>query len=563
MKIIVDMGIKIQTLLRKLFVITIALSTTYTKYSVAQTTSQGKFDKPPKLVVGIVIEEMRYEMLLRYWDSFGENGFKKIINEGAFCTQAHHNYLITQNGPGQASIVTGAYPSAHGIVSDTWYNRLSGNVVGCADESRFNLMNGEISMGNYSPSNVMCSALGDEIKLASNERSKVISISLNPVSSVISGGRMADYAFWFDHHSGGWMTGSYYTDTLPHWVKEFNAKGFQDIYIRKSWASMYSLGENYKNSLPDNSDFETGFKNYRNTFPYELSYLRNRSGNYKYLKYTPFGNTFTKDFAVSAVVANDLGKDEYSDLLLISFSATKYTGELFGPRSVEMEDLFLRLDQDLEHFMKFLDDEIGMENVLVYITSDRGVADIPEYLQSKRQNAGVYEGSKAVALLNSYLGILYEEGEWISNYYYRQLYINQSLLDKTGADISEIQQRIADFMVQFNGVAQAFPASTILSGNFEEGVAGKIRNSYHQKRSGDVIVNLEPGWIEKNGDVTNSGSGYNYDTHVPIIWYGWNVKPQNIDYFIDVTDIAPTVSWILKISAPNAAVGKPIYKITE
>lgn len=525
--------------------------------------AQDQFNKPPKLVVGIVIEEMRYEMLLRYWDSFGENGFKKIINQGAFCTQTHHNYLITQNGVGQASIVTGTYPYHHGIISDSWYNRLTDKTIGCADESKFNLINGQISLGNYSPKNIMSSTIGDELKLATNDSSKVISISLNPVSAVISGGRLADYAFWFNHHDGGWITSNYYSATLPMWVKEFNAKGFQDVYMRKNWASMYSLNNNYKNSLPDNSDFEIGFSNYRYTFPYDLSYLRNRSGNFKYLKYTPFGNTYTKDFAVSVVVNEDLGKDSFTDFLSISFSATNYSGELFGPRSVEIEDIFLRLDKDIEHLISFLDDEIGLENTLIYITSDRGVSDVPEYLISKKQNAGVFDRDKAVTLLNSYLSILYRDGEWIKSYYSRQIYFNQQLVDETGVDLNELQNKVANFMVQFNGVANALPASIINSTNFESGINQKIQNSFHQKRSGDVIINLEPGWIEKDGNVTKSGSGYEYDTHVPLIWYGWRVKPIRIDEPTEIIDIAPTISWILKITSPNASVGNPIFEIIE
>lgn len=525
--------------------------------------AQNQFNKPPKLVIGIIIEEMRYEMLLRYWDSFGENGFKKIINNGAFCTQTYHNYLITQNGVGQASIVTGTYPFYHGIISDTWYNRLTGETIGCADDSKFNLMDGVVQMGNYTPKNIMTSTIGDELKLATNDSSKIISISLNPISSVISGGRLADYAFWFNNHDGGWITGNYYIDTLPKWVKDFNAKGFQEVYMRKNWASMYSLTNNYKNSLPDNTDYEIGFRNYRYTFPYDLSYLRNRSGNFKYLKYTPFGNTYTKDFAVSTIVEEKLGKDDFTDFLTISFSATNFSGELFGPRSVEMEDLFLRLDQDLEHFISFIDDEIGIENTLIYITSDRGVSDVPEYLISKKQNAGVFDGEKAVTLLNSYLSILYQDGEWIKSYYSRQIYFNQELVDKSGVDLNELQDKVANFLVQFNGVANALPAHIINSTNFESGINKKIQNGFHQKRSGDVIINLETGWIEKNGNVTKSGSGYEYDTHVPLIWYGWKVKVNRIDEPVEVIDIAPTISWLLKITAPNASIGKPVYQILK
>jgi len=529
----------------------------------AQNKPESFKNKTPKLVVGIVIEEMRYEMLLRYWDSFGNEGFKRIIDNGSLCTNAKFNYLITQNSVGHATIVTGTNPAYHGIIANTWYNRLTDKVIYSTDDTKFSIVNGNISLSNYSPQNILVSTIGDEIKIAYNEKSRVISVALNPVSSVISGGRFADYAFWFNDNDGTWITGSYYSDTLPNWAKEFNQKKFQDIYMNKSWSTINSLSDNYKSSLPDNSAFEIGFKNYRNTFPYELSFLKSKSGNHKYLKYTPYGNTYTKDFAASAIIGENLGKDEFPDFLSVSFSVTNYVGELFGPRSVEMEDTYLRLDKDLAHFIDFLDQEIGIENVLIYITSDRGVSDVPDYLISKKQNAGVFDGQQCVTLLNSYLSILYSEGEWIKMYYSRQFYINQKLLDKTGILASEIQSRIADFVVQYAGVANAIPASVLLSTNFESGINKKIQNSFNQKRSGDVLVNLEPGWIEKNGNIAASGSAYNYDTHVPLIWYGSNLSKSRIDYEIDMTDIAPTISWILKINSPNSSTGKPIVEIIQ
>jgi len=204
-----------------------------------------------------------------------------------------------------------------------------------------------------------------------------------------------------------------------------------------------------------------------------------------------------------------------------------------------------------------------LENVLIYITSDRGVSDVPEYLISKKQNAGIFDGQNCITLLNSYLSVLYREGDWIKMYYSRQFYMNQNLIDQSGVLASEVQSRIADFVVQYSGVANAIPASVLMSTNFESGINKKIQNSFNQKRSGDVLINLEPGWIEKNGNVTTSGSAYNYDTHVPLIWYGWKIPKSRIDAEVDITDIAPTISWILKINSPNTSTGKPITGLTQ
>jgi len=525
--------------------------------------SQKKFSNPPKLIVGITIEEMRYEMLLRYWDAFTDDGFKQVIDEGALCTQVHHNYLITQNAPGHATIVTGTNPSYHGIIADRWYDKLSKKYIGAADEKKYNLMNGRITFGNFTPENLLASSIGDELKLATNDSSKVISIATNPVSSVISGGRLADYAFWFNDENGKWITGNYYIDSLPEWVHEFHEKDFRNIYMKQTWSTLYSLEENYQSSLPDDNPFEIGIRLYRYTFPYDLNYLKNRSGNYKYLKYTPFGNTYTKDFAISTIIGENLGKDNFTDFLNVSFSASSYAGDLFGPRSVEIEDVFLRLDRDIKHFIDFLNNHIGIENVLIYITSDRGVADVPEYLKYKKQNAGIFEPQKALSLLNSYLSILYGDGDWIDFYQSGQLYINQQMIDQSGVVLSEIQEQAAGFLVQYSGVADAVPAMSLINSQFTAGVKEKMQNSFHQKRSGDVIVNLEPGWIEKDGKTTGSGSGYNYDTHVPLIWYGWKVKNSRIDENIETTAIAPTIAWILKITSPNASIGKPVYQIIE
>jgi len=333
--------------------------------------------------------------------------------------------------------------------------------------------------------------------------------------------------------------------------------------MKQTWSTLYSLEQNYQSSLPDDNPFEIGIRLYRYSFPYDLNYLKNRSGNYKYLKYTPFGNSYTKDFAISAIMGEGLGKDEFTDFLSVSFSASGYAGDLFGPRSVEIEDIFLRLDQDVNHFIDFLDHHIGLENVLIYITSDRGVADVPEYLKYKKQNAGVFEPQKALSLLNSYLSILYGEGEWVKYYQSGQLYLSQQLIDQSGVSLSEIQEQAASFLVQYSGVADAIPGMSMVTNQFTAGIKEKMQKSYHQKRSGDVMVNLEPGWIEKDGKATGSGSGYNYDTHVPLIWYGWKIKNIRIDKSLEVTDIAPTIAWILQITSPNACVGEPIYQIIE
>jgi predicted AlkP superfamily pyrophosphatase or phosphodiesterase len=516
----------------------------------------------PKLIIGIVVEQLRYEMINRYFDVLSEDGIKRLINEGAFCKQAYFNYSLTNSGPGCATIVTGANPNVHGIISDKWYDDLAEKEMSCIEGNKFKYMNGKVSYGNFSPKNILSSSIGDEIKLAYNDSSKIISIGMNPVSSVMSGGRAADYAFWFEDGTGKWNTGNYYSDSLPQWVKDFNNKNFQDIYIKRTWTSFFSL-DNYKTSLNDNSKFEFGFSHYRKTFPYELSFFKSRSSDYKYLKYSPFGNTYTKDFALTAIVEEKLGKDEYPDFLSVNFSGNSYLGKYFGPRSVETEDMYVRLDKDIAHFLKFIDDNIGKENVLIYFTSDHGVAEVPDYLKWNKINSGIFNGQKSIALLESYLQILYGEGRWVNKYCAKQIYLNRKQIDKSNISITEVQEKVVNFMTQFNGVANALSATTLQTTNFNSGVFNIMQNSFNQKRSGDVIINLEPGWIEKTNKLTTAGSLYNYDRHVPLIWYGWETKNISVDSNVDMIDIAPTISWILGISNPNAAQGKALYNIVK
>ncbi|MEA3317942.1 MAG: alkaline phosphatase family protein, partial [Bacteroidota bacterium] len=472
----------------------------------------------------------------------------------AFCKQAYYNYALTSNASGAATIVTGVGPNIHGIISDNWYNDLAEKEMSCVEGDRIKYINGKVSFGNFSAKKILSSTIGDEIKLAYNDSSKVISIGMNPINAVLSGGRGADYAFWFEDATGEWITGNYYSDTLPQWLKDFNSKNFQDVYIKRAWTSFFSLN-NYETSLNDDSKFEFGFSHYRKTFPYELSFLKSRSSDYKYLKYTPFGNTYTKDLANTIIIEEELGKDKYTDFLSVNFSGYSYLGKYFGPRSVETEDMFVRLDKDIAHFLKFIDDNIGKENVLIYFVSDHGVAEVPAYLKSKRMNAGIFNGEKSIALLESYLQLLYGDGKWINKYLSKQIYLNRKQIDKSNITRSEVQEKVVNFMTQFNGVANALSASTLQTTNFNSGVYKLMQNSFNQKRSGDVIINLEPGWIEKTKNLTSSGSLYNYDRHVPLIWYGWNVKNMSVNSEVDISNIAPTISWILGISNPNAAEG--------
>ncbi len=516
----------------------------------------------PKLVIGIIVDMMRYDYIYRYWDKFETDGFKRLINEGTFCKNANYNYLFTQTGAGHATIFTGTTPSYHGIISNSWYLRLKDKIVYCTEDDKVKTVGSDSNEGQASPKHLLTTNLGDELKLSNKQKSKVIGIALKSYASILSAGHSADAAYWFDNKTGNWITSSFYQDSLPGWVKEFNNKKFPDLYIQREWLTLLPI-EQYTESLEDDNPYEAGFGKQLRTFPHNLNNLKKITTRYNILKSTPFGNTLTKDFAIAAIVNEELGKDQYTDLLVCSFSSTDYVGHLFGPTSIEVEDIYLRLDKEIAHFLNFIDDYIGKENVLLFLTADHGAVNIPQYLKDLKIPAGYFNNKSAITLLKAYLNAIYGQGEWVSAYNEQQLYLNHNLIEDSKISLEEIQTNTAQFIIQFTGVANAITATTLQTTNFTKGIFEKMQNSYNQKRSGDVIINLEPGWLEQTEMSTSHNTAYRYDTHVPLIWYGWKINRSIITRPILITDIAPTIATFLNISFPNGCTGEPIRELTE
>jgi len=550
--------------MKKIFSLILLVSLPF--WVMAQSSSRIPSEKP-KLIVGIVVEQMRHDYINKFWDKFGEGGFKRLLNEGTYCKNANFNYLFTQTSVGHATIVSGTNPSYHGIVADEWYGRLKDKVINCVADDKEKTIGGSYDAGRMSPRQLLTTTIGDEIRLASYNKSKVIGISLQGKSAILSTGQTANAAYWFDDETGNWVSSSFYMQDLPAWVRTFNEKKFADLYMARKWETKFSLADYTTRCLPDDNKYESGIEG-RKTFPYnlaEMGMVSNSKNKKKYnlLKYTPFGNTYTKDFAIATIVNDSLGKDDNTDLLMISFSATEFIGQNFGTESIEVMDAFIRLDEDLEHFLNFLDQELGKQNILVFLTSDHGAAQNPDYLADKGIPVGFFSQNSALSLLKSYLNVVYGRGEWIKNYYAQQLYLNRDLIEDSKFNLADVQQKVAQFMLQFTGVANTITATTLQTAYFPDGVFSKIQKSYNQKRSGDVLINLDPGWIEKNGNATTHNSSYSYDTHVPLIWYGWKVKRASIFEPVDMVDIAPTISYFLNIASPNATVGKPIIGLVS
>jgi len=514
----------------------------------------------PMLVVGIIVSEMRYEYLNRYWDMFSEGGFKKLVSTGTVFRNAHHDYLLAESGAGYASIATGAYPDVHGIVANFWYERLKENTKYCIGDDNIQTIGGNYESGKYSPSNLLALNTSDQLKLSSNFASKVFSVSLDPVGAVISGGHTADAAYWYDNYSGKWITSSYYCDSLPQWVNEFNSKDIAGIYLSRTWETKLPI-DKYLNNFTKNQQ-EKGFSGIKG-FPYDLnliSMISKKERNYSVLKETPFGNTYTKDMAISIIINEELGKNLNTDWLNVCFSGTSYAGKNFMPLSVEMQDLYLRLDEDIAHFLSFLDENIGLKNVLIFFTAENAIANEPSYLQEHKMPGGYFNYNSAISLLTTYLNVIYGTGDWVKFYYSQQIYLNRELIEDSRLSLAEFQDRVARFMVQFEGVSSALTAENLMTNNYTHGIFEKMQKNYHQERSGDIILGLSPGWIEK-GIERATASSFRYDTHIPLVFYGWKTGRSVITRDVSVTDIAPTLAVLLNISRPQSAQGKVIEEL--
>lgn len=537
--------------------------------ALSQIFAQGAYIPPekPKLVIGIVIEQFRYDYIDKYWDNFSEGGFKRLINEGTFCKNASYDFFFTQSAPAHATLVTGTDPRVHGIIADNWYHPLRDEIVYCTSDSDADPVGGSFERGLHSPVNLLPSTFGDELKLSNGGKSKVFSVGLKENASILSGGHSANAAYWYDEITGTWMTSTHYLDSLPAWVNEFNGMMLSDTYLNGEWKTLLPHDQ-YNRSLADTNKYEIGIEG-QSWFPYDLKKMSsssvlgilNKKRDYSFLKEVPAGNTFTSDFAIRLIDEESLGEDDITDFLSVSFSATDNIGHNFGPSSLEMADAIVRFDRDLSHFMDYVIAKIGKKNVLIYLTSAHGVAESPDLLRDKKIPAGHFKFNQALTLLKSYLNVLYGQGNWVKGYYEKQIYLNRTLIEDAELSLSEVQNLSARFITQFNGVSFAVAANVIENNDFSRGYYRMIRNSYDPVRSGDIIINLKPAWVENGKYVTNHNSPYEYDSHVPLVWYGWTVNRASITRKINMNELAATLSSLCRVQVPNACVGEPMTEL--
>lgn len=524
----------------------------------AQQKPQQSFnpENRPKLAVGIVVDQMHYEYLTRYWHHYGDDGFKRLVNRGYNFANNHFNYFPTYTGPGHAAVYSGATPSVNGIVGNSWFDRDLGRNMYVVEDTSVNTVGGTGEVGQMSPANLTSNTFVDELKMVSNN-SKVVAVSLKDRGAVLAAGHIGDMAFWYDSDEGNFVSSTWYIDELPEWVRQFNREGNARTYSSKTWEPLLPLDQ-YAESNPDNSPYEGPLAwEEKPVFPHELG--RNDSGTYWPVTLSPFGNTLVKDFAKRAIDGENLGQDDITDVLAISFSSTDYIGHQFGPHSVEVQDAYLRLDRDLADLLETLDEKVGEGNYLVFLTSDHGAVDVPAQLVDKGLPGGYIDSESVSQQLTEYLADKYGEEKWIRAMANQQIYLDRELVREKGISLKEMQEDVAEFLLQFDGVLSTNTANNFRNRQFSEGLQAMYQRGFQYQRSGDIFIQLKPGWlISSSRTGTTHGSPYNYDTHVPMLLYGWGV-PNGVSYEkTAVTQLAPAISVLLQIPFPNGSEANPL-----
>ena len=533
----------------------------------------------PKLVVGIVVDQMRFDYLERYKEKYGEGGFKRILGGGFSFKNAHFDYVPTETAPGHSSIYTGTTPSVHGIIGNSWFDRYQNKSVENIEDPAVLLVGtAQPATRGASPVNLRAETITDQLRWGSNFHSKVISVSFKDRGAILPGGHTPTGAYWLDTQTspGYFVTSSYYTDAVPPWVSKFNALGKGNDYLDRTWNTLYPI-ETYTESAPDDNPYETILPGKSSpTFPYDFKAMRKdfqAAGNeYQLLWMSPWGNTMLTEFAEEAITSEQLGKGEATDMLCISYSVTDVMGHSFGPQSVEVEDIYLRLDQDLAGLMEFLDEQVGEDEYVLFLTADHGVVPVISQLDAYGIPSGIIPSNLYKDSLDQYLRARFGKKPWIQFFGHEYLYLNHFLIEHSeGADLEEIQEASAEFLRNLPNIRYALTASELQEEEYTDGVRRLMQHGFYPKRSGDVFLAYDPGFMvsynpkatAKDIRGTGHGTAYNYDTQVPILWYGKSIPHGTSARQVHTTDIASSLAVLLDLQMPSGATQEPLLELFE
>lgn len=510
----------------------------------------------PALIVGLVVDQMRWDYLYRYQALYSNNGFKRLLKEGFSCENTMIPYTPTYTAPGHACVYTGSVPAIHGIVGNSWYNRDTKKYVYCTEDSTASTVGSTGDAGQMSPKNMWATTITDELRLSNNFKSKVIGIALKDRGAIIPAGHSANAAYWYDDKVGKFISSTHYFTALPTWVNAFNEQDLPGQYMKKDWNTLLPLSK-YDLSSADEVSYEwniTGEKTV--TFPHKLSSITKEK--YAAFKTTPFANTYTFDFARAAIENESLGKNTVPDFLALSISSTDYIGHSFGPNSVEVEDTYLRLDKEIADFLTYLDNKVGKGNYLFFLSADHGAAHVPAFLAEHKIPGGGVDDAVIKERLEKILEEKLNVKHAIDKLVNYQVYLTDSMRHN-----EEIRETIITALIKEEAVQTAFDLHELAETNLVEPIKSRVSNGYHPRRSGDIQFVFKPGYFDGGEKGTTHGVWNPYDAHIPLLFFGWGVKAGKLNRETYMTDIAATIAALLQIQMPNGCVGHVIPELIK
>lgn len=513
----------------------------------------------PKLVVGIVVDQMRWDYLYRFQERYGKGGFRRLMHEGFNCQNTKISYLPSFTAPGHTCIYTGSVPAFHGIVANDWIDIRTGKEWYCTEDSAVKSIGGG-KAGLMSPRNMLASTITDELRLATNFRSRTFGISIKDRGAILPAGHAANAAFWYDGETGNFISSSFYMQQLPQWTAAFNTRNLNDSLMKQDWNTLYPLST-YKESTADDNAYEGMVKGEEKpVFPHKTSLAKDKGA----IRATPYGNTITRLMAEACIEGEHLGQKKETDFLAVSFSSTDYIGHQYAPNSIEIEDTYLRFDQELELFLNYLDAKVGRGNYLVFLTADHGGAHNAAFLQDHRIPAQSVTIDKINKQLNQFLEKKYGDSSLVNSLMNYQVYLNENVIKAHQLDREQVRAEIMNWFRVQDGITQVIDLEHPGRSIVPEPLNTMVTNGYYPNRCGTIQIIMNPGWYSGYANTgTTHGSWNPYDVHIPLLWYGWGIKKGETSRTTHMTDIAATLAAILHIQAPNACVGEVIEEIRK
>lgn len=537
-------------------------------------------DEKPRLILQITVDQLRGDLPTRYLEQYGQGGFRYLLEQGLHYNNAHHNHANTETIVGHATLATGANPSGHGMVGNLWFDRVAGRTVYNIEDPDYHILTGGAGIDGEleidptqraattdgrSPKAILTTTFGDELASLTVGRAKVFGVSVKDRGAVSMAGHSGK-AFWFSKSVGEFVTSSYYYDAYPNWVVEWNKKQLPQSFSGGHWDLLNPI-ESYTFGERDDQAWEPDFAGYGRTFPHPLT-TKDDPYFTTFLTVSPFGDQITADFAKTLIENEELGKDDITDYLSVSFSATDYIGHFFGPSSLESEDNLMHLDKTLADLFAFVDAKVGLENTLIVLSADHGAPEAPGYLEQLNSLGGYvspdsWDTTEAVERLKGEFSI---SSPLIEGYDHPYLYLSNDIRNNASIDQTALETAIARELTAFEGVAYAVPSTRLLEGALpSNALTQAVQNNYHIDRSGDIYVVFDPGWFINEMDglsvTVTHGSPWRYDTFVPIIFAGYKTNSGTISRRVHTVDIAITLATITGSTPPSGAVGEVLLEV--